>query len=70
MQGRYLPNSKWAPCDPDEEALAEDAQRRQVNNVAGAAGGSQILLMVLQDVSPHGDVPTCSQMPDVTCSAQ
>ena len=37
MQGRYLPNSKWAPCDPDEEALAEDAQRRQVNNVAGAA---------------------------------
>ena len=34
-QGRYLPNSKWAPCDPDDHALAEDAQRLQVNNVAG-----------------------------------
>lgn len=37
MQGRYLSNSKWAPCGPDEEALAEDDRRRQVNNVAGAA---------------------------------
>ena len=38
LQGRYLPNSKWAPCDPDEQALAEDAQRLQVNNVAGISG--------------------------------
>ena len=44
MQGRYLPNSKWSPCDPDEEALAEDAQRRQVNNVAGAAGAKHVAL--------------------------
>ncbi len=37
LQGRYLPNSKWAPCNADEQALAEDAQRLQVNNVAGTA---------------------------------
>lgn len=35
LQGRYLPNSKWAPCGADEQALAEDAHRLQVNNVAG-----------------------------------
>ena len=47
MQGRYLPNSKWAPCDPDEEAIAEDAQRRQVNNVAGAACVKHIVLSIM-----------------------
>lgn len=35
LQGRYLPNSKWAPCNADEQALTEDAQRLKVNNVAG-----------------------------------
>lgn len=44
LQGRYLPNSKWAPCDPDDEAIAEDAQRRQVNNVAGAACVTHVML--------------------------
>lgn len=57
MQGRYLPNSKWAPCDPDEEALAEDAQRRQVNNVAGAACVPHVVWMLLQDMLPHGHFP-------------
>lgn len=35
MQGRYLANSKWAPCEPDEQALAEDAERSRINNVSG-----------------------------------
>ncbi len=30
-----MPNSKWAPCNADEQALTEDAQRLKVNNVAG-----------------------------------
>lgn len=68
MQGRYLPNSKWAPCDPDEEALAEDAQRSQVNNVAGAACVPQIVLMLLQDVSAHGHTPHMQS--DACCDMQ
>ncbi|KAL3162097.1 hypothetical protein ABBQ38_009163 [Trebouxia sp. C0009 RCD-2024] len=53
LQGRYLPNSKWAPCDADEGALAEDAHRRQVNNVAGwAPGESQQWLATTHQTQP------------------
>lgn len=34
-QGRYLLNSKWAPCEPDQQALQEDAERSRINNIAG-----------------------------------
>ncbi|KAK9804011.1 hypothetical protein WJX73_001154 [Symbiochloris irregularis] len=37
LQGVYHSGSKWTPCEPDAEALAEDQRRKSVNNVAGWA---------------------------------
>lgn len=45
MQGLYHSNSKWAPCEPDAQALDEDEHRRAVNNVAGATQEANALLL-------------------------
>lgn len=59
LQGRYLPNSKWAPCNADEQALTEDAQRLKVNNVAGwAPSNPDQWLASTQQVQPFTSLRT------------
>ncbi|DBA76874.1 TPA: hypothetical protein ACH3X1_009477 [Trebouxia sp. C0004] len=59
LQGRYLPNSKWAPCSADDQALSEDAQRLKVNNVAGwAASNPDQWLASTQQVQPFTSLRT------------
>lgn len=59
LQGRYLPNSKWAPCNADEQALAENQQRLEVNNIAGwAPSDPQHWLATSQQSQPFTSLRT------------